>query len=133
MFLYDKSGQYEVAGIFTCSLAMQAIVLELRRIDGFEHSDGDMGLSTLNVQDFIKSRIGTDYGSKCKVKSSFSEPEILKILNFIQIQIYFCIVLVTIMCTSKEKVKEILLAAEGLDKMVYSGEYLFINLDLANR
>lgn len=64
MFVYEKDGQYDVTGQGTCSLFVQAVAQDLRDMPGFQHSDGDLGLSTLNMSDFLKQRIGTDNASK---------------------------------------------------------------------
>lgn len=63
-FLYDKEGQKEVAGESTCSLMMQTLAQELRQVYGFQYKDGDLGLSTFNISEFLKQDIGVNYGSK---------------------------------------------------------------------
>lgn len=63
MFLYDKNGQYEVSGEHTCSLAMQSVADELKDLPGFKYEDGDLGMSTMNVHDFMKQKIGVNYAS----------------------------------------------------------------------
>lgn len=63
-FLYEKNGQYEVSGENTCSLAMQSVADELKDLPGYKYEDGDLGLSTMNVYDFMKQKIGVNYASK---------------------------------------------------------------------
>ncbi|GLV34372.1 uncharacterized protein CBL_00299 [Carabus blaptoides fortunei] len=62
MLLYDRNGQYEVAGSNTCSLFVQTLAIELSNLSEFEHGDGDLGLTNMNSTEFLKRRIGVDFG-----------------------------------------------------------------------
>lgn len=62
VFLYDPDGQKEVAGMKTCALFMQTLILSLHNIENFQYSDGDVSLSTMNTTEFLKSQIGVNFG-----------------------------------------------------------------------
>lgn len=71
MLLYDRDGQYEVVGANTCSLFVQTLAVELSTLLEFEHGDGDVGLSNMNLTEFLKRRIGVDYGGNSLIYSFF--------------------------------------------------------------
>lgn len=81
--VYEKYDQNEVGGSQGCQLLMKSVIQDVSH--NMTYTDGDLNLITIEYREYLTREIGTDYGSKYKMKCNdfflFPFPKVRIVFN----------------------------------------------------